>query len=117
MSWGIIIIIVFVLLVAIFWALQFISDKNYKPTKQEILDIIQKTIDGNIDLSKFDEFTSVRISYNRQLDAIREKYNTIVDNKEYFSESDITKENVAPLNEQGKNKLRILLEELNEIST
>ena len=117
MSWPIIVVIGVVLIFAFFWVLQFFSDRTYKPTKKEIAEIIQKSIDGRLDLGKFDEFSCVRIAYNSKLDAIREKYNDIVSNKEYFSVNEITGEDAAALNDKGRIELRKLMDELNEIST
>jgi len=104
-----IIVSVLVSLLLFFRALQWLSDRTYKPSKSEIKEIIQASIDGKLSYVKYDEFSCVKIAYDKDLDNIREKYNEIVENPEYF-DGEMTYENMTPLNDLGKNKLKELIE-------
>ena len=73
-------------------------------------------MEGRLNLGLFDEFSCVRIAYDKSLDDIREKYNRIVNNPEYM-EGEITQENATPLNNEGKARLKELIYELERIST
>ena len=103
MKWIFLIIIVFIVAILIF---QLISNRTYKPTKEEIKEILNKTIEGKLELSDFDEFSSVKIHYNKELEEIRLKYNRIVTNKEYNSTNNNT--NPVPLNDKGKIEIKKL---------
>jgi hypothetical protein len=59
--------------------LQKISNRTYKPTKDEIIDRLKKVIDGSIDYSDFDELCCVKIAYDSSLENIRQKLNSILD--------------------------------------
>ena len=108
MEWFILIIIVIVLA---FIILQIISNQTYKPTKEEIKEILSKTIEGKLELYDFDEFSSVKIHYNKELEEIRLKYIQIVSNKEYNSINE--NENLAPLNDKWKIEIKKLIGKLN----
>ena len=108
MEWFILIIIVIVL---VFLILQIISNRTYKPTKEEIKEILNKTIEGKLELYDFDEFSSVKIHYNKKLEEIRMKYIKVVSNKEYNSINE--NENPVPLNDKGKIEVKKLIGELN----
>jgi len=116
MIWLLIAGIGFAVVVTIFWLLQWRSDKAYKPTKEDIRRILQSNIDDTIDQGTFDKFSRVRIAYNRELEAIREKYNRIVNNPEHIDRV-ISPDLVVPLNEMGKSKLRELINELDAVAT
>jgi len=116
MIWLLIVVIGFAATVAILWLLQWRSDNIYKPTKEEIRRILQLSIDDTIDQSTFEKFSRVRIAYNRELDAIREKYNQIANNPECIDRV-ISPDRVVPLNEVGKSKLRELINELDAVAT
>lgn len=104
----------FAVTIAVFWLLQWRSDKTYKPTKEEIRKVLLSSIDDTIDQSTFDEFSCVQIAYNKELDAIREKYNKMMTNPEYIDRV-ISPQRVVPLNEIGKSKLRELINDLDAI--
>jgi len=108
MLWILIVGIGFAVTIAIFWLLQWRRDRTYKPTKEKIRRIILSSIDDTIEQDAFDEFSCARIAYNQELDAIREKYNQIVNNPEYIDRV-ISPERVVPLNEIGKLRLRKLI--------
>ena len=108
MEWFILIIIVIVLA---FIILQIISNQTYKPTNEEIKEILSKTIEGKLELYDFDEFSSVKIHYNKELEEIRLKYIQIVSNKEYNSINE--NENLAPLNDKWKIEIKKLIGKLN----
>lgn len=116
MIWLLIIGIGFAVAITIFWLLQWRSDKTYRPTKEQIRKILLSSIEDTIDQGTFDEFSCVRIAYNRELDAIREKYNQIVNNPEYI-DTVISPELVVSLNEIGKSKLRELINDLDAVTT
>ena len=108
MEWFFLIIIVVVI---VFLVLQIISNRTYKPTKEEIKEILNKTIEGKLELYDFDEFSSVKIHYSKELEEIRLKYVKIIANKEYNSINDNT--NPVPLNDKGKEEIKKLIGELN----
>jgi hypothetical protein len=65
--------------VIFFIILQKISARTYKPTKGEIIERLNKIIDGSIDCSDLDELCSVKIVYDSSLENIRQKLNSILD--------------------------------------
>lgn len=67
-----------------------------------------------MNLAAFDEFSCVRIAYDKRLDNIRGQYNHIVGNRDYI-EGEFTEDNSTPLNDQGKDELRKLIRELEAI--
>ena len=99
-----------------FWLLQWRSDKTYRLSPNEVRNIVQASIDGKLNLGKFDEFSCVHIAYDKRLDKIREKYNEITGNPEYMAKEEFTVNNATPLNEAGKQKLRELISEIESIS-
>ena len=107
MKWLALIVIVFVIFIMI---LQFISNRTYKPTKEEIIEILNKTIEGKLELFDFDEFSSVKIHYNKELEEIRLKYVKIIANEYYNSINE--NENPVPLNDKGKIEIQKLIGEL-----
>lgn len=116
MIWLLIVSIGFAVTVAIFWLLQWRSGKIYKPKKEEIRKILQLTIDGAIEQETFDQFSHAHILYNCELDAIRKKYNQIVNDPECVDRV-VSPDLVVPLNETGKSKLRELVDELDAVAT
>ena len=113
-SWQSILGICFFSIVVIFLFLQWRSNRTYKPTVNDIHNIIQATINGTIDIETFDEFSSVYIAYREDLDAIRNMYNKIITNMERL-DKDASTDNVVPLNDVGKRELRELINHLNEL--
>ena len=97
--------------VLLFVVLQWRSDKAYKPSKSEIREIIQASINGSITLHEFDTFSSVRIAYDKDLENIRNKYNDIVGNTKYIN-NEATEDDVASLNTAGRERLEILLNDI-----
>lgn len=104
------------LIFGFFWFLQWLSDRNYKPSCDNVKRIIQESIDGRLSLTAFDEFSCVRIAYDTRLDLIREKYNKIVNDPAHMG-GELTEWNATPLNDAGKNKLRELIHELEQMLT
>lgn len=115
MSWAVGIIGALAVVIVLFAVLQRLSDKTYRPSASQVRDIILASIEGRLDLGSFDEFSCVRIAYDRRLDQIRRRYNAIVEDSAY-SEGEITKTNATPLNAEGKSKLQELLRELEHIA-
>ena len=64
----------------------------------------------------FDEFSCVRIAYDARLDRLRERYNAIV-NDPTCMVGEITESNATPLNEQGRARIRELINELDALQT
>ncbi len=109
--WTIIFIFLgFIVFVFIFFgALQIHSDRTYKPTREEIEQILMSIINGNISDAELDEFICVRIKYDPDLEMIRELFveidedgSNIADAKEGFF-----------YNEKGMKKIKELLKNLN----
>ena len=102
-------------ILGVFRFLQWLSDRTYKPTPQDVARILEANLEGRLDLAAFDEFSCVRIAYDPRLDRIRERFNEIVEDPNYIT-GEATSQNAAPLSEAGKAKLRELIDELNEFS-
>jgi hypothetical protein len=113
LTFAIISVAVVGLIVGLFHLLQHFSDKTYKPSLDDIRRNIQATIDETIDVARFDEFSCVRIAYDVRLEAIRHRYNEIVNSESYLPATN-ERRAVSPLNEAGKIELRKLLSELNK---
>lgn len=106
---------VLVLVYGVFYLLQKLSDKTYRPSCADIKAIIEAGVSGHLKLEAFDEFSRVRIAYDERLDKLRERFNAIVNDKAY-TEGAITSENATPLNDSGKARLLELLRELEIIA-
>ena len=59
------------LIFAFFWFLQWLSDRTYKPSRDQVKRIFQASIEGKLSLGAFDEFSCVRIAYDPRLDRLR----------------------------------------------
>ena len=114
MKFALIAIALLGLFFAFFWFLQWLSDRTYKPSRDQIKRIFEATIEGKLSLGAFDEFSCVRIAYDPRLDRLREKYKRIVDDPAHMA-GEITWQNITPLNEAGKEKLRELISELEQL--
>ena len=106
-----IIISIIVGIVIIFWVLQKLSDRTYKPTKSEIIDGLKKILDGSIDYSHLDELCSVKIAYDPKLESIRQKLNDILDNPKAMNHPH-TKTKGVDLSEEGKSLVQKLIYEI-----
>src|SRR3989442_9035510 len=101
---------------ALFWVLQQLSDRTYRPSRDEIRQILQASLEGRLDVKALDEFSCVRIAYDRRLDRLRERYNAILDDPLCLL-GEITKSNATPLSEQGLARVRELVNELDALQT
>lgn len=99
----------------LFYVLQRMSDRTYRPSALRIKEIVEASIEGHLDLSTFDEFSCVRIAYDTNLDKIRERFNAIVEDKAHI-EGEITNANSTPLNATGKEMLKDLVRELERLA-
>ena len=95
----------------LFWILQKVSDRTYKPNKSEIIEGLKKIIDGSIDYSQLDELCSVRIAYDPKLESIRERLNDILDDPKAINHPH-SKEKGVDLSEKGKSLVQNLIDEL-----
>ena len=91
--------------------LQKLSDKTYKPTKSEIIEGLEKIIDGSIEYSHLDELCSVRIAYDPKLESIRIKLNDILDNPKALNHPH-SKIKGVDLSEEGKVMVQNLIDEI-----
>lgn len=114
---GITFLIAFVFVViCIFGYAQWRSNRTYRPSKKDVSMILRSSIEGRLSLEAFDEFICVSIAYDKRLDAIRERYNVIInDEANMDSHIEITELNATPLNHGGKEKVRALLDELEKL--
>jgi hypothetical protein len=103
--------IIIIGIIIFFLVLQKLSDKTYKPTRNEIISKLQEMINGNIDYSDFDELISVRIAYDHSLEEIRIKLNDIIDDAININNPH-SNTKVIDLSEAGKKRLKELIEEL-----
>ena len=102
--------------VLIFVVLQWFSDRTYKPTAAEVIGILDACRNDKLSLAQFDEFSCVRIAYDSRLDAIREKFNQIVDDPDNI-DGEPSSENSTALNDVGKSKISKLIDEVRLIDT
>ncbi len=105
-----IVVVVFLL----FGVLNWLSARTYKPTISDVIGILEACRDGRLSLGEFDEFSCVLIAYDPRLDAVREKFNQIVDDRENI-DGDFSEEDATALNDLGKNKMGKLIEELRQL--
>ena len=117
MQWILITIGAVVAFFLFFHILQWFSDRTYKPTAQDIRNIFQDTIDGKLSTGRCDEFCCVRIAYDKGLDEIRERYERILEEAGNCKWEDASETNQTPLAEQGKEKVRQLMKELDRWAT
>lgn len=100
----------------LFRVLQWQSDRTYRPSRDESRHILEASLEGRLDLGTFDEFSCVRIAHDPRLDRLRERYNAIVDDPACIL-GEITELNATPLNEQGRARLRELINKLDALQT
>ena len=61
---------------------------------------------------QYDEFSCVRIVYDPRLDAIREKFNEVTDNPQYYIADNLSENDATALNDAGKREIEKLIGEL-----
>jgi hypothetical protein len=93
-----------------------LSDRTYRPSPNDIRQILQASLEGRLDWKALDEFSCVRIAYDRRLDQLREGYNAILDDPASFR-GEATETNATPLSEQGLARVRELISELDALQT
>ena len=64
---------------------------------------------------QYDEFSSVRIAYDPRLDAIREKFNEVTDDPQYYIADKLSENDATALNDAGKNEIEKLIGELRQM--
>lgn len=97
--------------VILFLTLQKLSDKTYKPGKSEIIEGLEKIIDGSIEYSHLDELCSVRIVYDPKLESIRIKLNDILDDPKALNHPH-SKIKGVDLSKKGKVLVQNLIDEI-----
>jgi len=98
----------------LFWILQRNSDRTYRPSPDELRQILQASLEGRLDYKALDEFSCVRIAYDQRLDRLRERYNAILDDPASFL-GEAAKSNATPFSEQGAGRVRELISELDDL--
>jgi hypothetical protein len=111
-----IIISIIIGVILFFLILQRISDRTYKPTKDEIIDRLKKVIDGSIDYSDFDELCSVKIAYDSSLENIRQKLNCILDDPKAINHPH-SKIKEVDLSYEGKIMVNNLIKEMENLTS
>jgi len=104
-------LLVIVAIIVFFMILQELSDRTYKPTKEDLIAKLRQTIDGTIDPDTFDELLCVRIAYDPFLDEIRIRLNGILDGKDAINRPH-RKTKTIDLTEIGKKRVAELVERL-----
>lgn len=99
------------LLVSIFGYLQWLSNRKYKPGKQDIAAILQACIMGTLSNEALDEFMCVKISYDHRLDRIRMRFNEIMADKKNLEDIQSIDVSGMLLNNDGKRQVESLLSE------
>ena len=97
-----------------FLFLQWLSDRTYRPSRTDIRQILEASLEGRLDVQALDEFSCVRIAYDARLDRLRQRYNTNLEDPACWL-GEITKENATPLSEQGRARVRELIHELDPL--
>ena len=97
--------------VILFLIIQKLSDKTYKPTNSELIEGLEKIIDGSIEYSHLDELCSVRIAYDPKLESIRIKLNEILDDPKALNHPH-SKIKEVDLSEEGKVLVQNLIYEI-----
>jgi hypothetical protein len=101
-------------ILGLFWILQQISDHTYRPSPNDVRQILQASLEGRLDWKALDEFSCVRIAYDRRLDRLRERYNAILDDPASLLDK-ATDSNATPLSEQGLARVGELINELDAL--
>jgi len=102
----------------LFWLLQWWSDRTYRPTRAEVRVVLQAAIEGRLDWYALDDFVSVRIAYDPQLDQLRERFNSILDERGCISR-EMTKSNpnTLTLSEEGLARVRAVISDLDNMQS
>jgi hypothetical protein len=98
----------------LFMILQWASDRTYKPTISDVIAILEDCKEGRMSRGQFDEFSCVRIAYDSRLDAIREKFNSVVEDPQNI-DGDFSNEDATALNDAGRSKIVGLIDELHQL--
>ena len=111
------IILAVVAVIFVFFAiLQWASNRTYKPTISEVISILEDCKSGQMSRGQYDEFSCVRIAYDSRLDEIREKFNEVTDNPQYYIANDLSENDATALNDAGKREIEKLIAELRHMS-
>jgi len=103
-------------ILGLFWILQRLSDRTYRPSPAEIREILRASLEGRLNWKALDEFSCVRIAYDRRLDQLRERYNAILDDPASLL-GQATESNATPLSEQGLARVRELINDVDSLQT
>jgi hypothetical protein len=98
----------------LFAFLQWLSDRTYRPSRDEVRRILEASLEGRLDYKALDEFSCVRIAYDTRLDHLRQRYNAILDDPANVA-GELTESNATPLNERGRARVRELIIELERL--
>ena len=100
----------------LFLFLQWLSDRTYRPSQDDIRRVLEASLEGRLDVKALDEFSCVRIACDPQLDRLRQRYNTVLDDPTCIL-GELTASNATPLSELGKARVRELINELDALQT
>lgn len=113
----IIVIVVFVAIAAVILLIltgNWLSDRTYKPKVTEVIQHLEDCRAGRMGRGQFDEFSCVRIAYDRRLDAIRKKFCDIAIDPQNI-EGNNSENDWLVLNNTGKRKIDELINELRQL--
>ena len=99
----------------LFAGLNFLSRRSYRPSADDVVEILESSVEGRLALGTFDEFYCVPIAYDARLDRVRQAFCSIVDDTSNALDG-ISHENSTPLTEQSKAKIRQLIQEVRKIA-
>jgi hypothetical protein len=99
-----------------FTILQWLSDRTYKPTRKDVAAILRAQLEDKLDIGRFDEFYSVRIAYDPELEDLRHRFRSLVDDPKLCLK-ETPPDNAVALNDSGKAQLRELISKVEGASS
>lgn len=94
-----------------FGFLNWLTAKRYRPSSEDIKDILHRVLNGTMTWEKWDEFTCVPIRHDKELELIRLKCAEMKD-EEYYRRDNAEEQKKWIYNERGLEQIRELLSQL-----
>ena len=116
MSIGTVILGVIVVVFVGFAVINWLGARTYRPTAPDIANTLQRLIDGELTWKELDDFSCVRIAYDKQLDSVRERCNRILDAPGTLDNENNSGPTVR-LTERGQAKIGEIVHELEALAT
>lgn len=108
------VLIAFAVVVAFFRILNWHTAKTYKPTKAEVLEVLDAVLAGRVTYLQWDTFICVPIRHDPELESIRAQCSALDQDKSLFAGMGKKWQGDAGFNELGLRRIRQIRDSLSE---